>query len=214
MGTAPNTVKSYARALALWWTYLGAFGLEWDSLTLSDVGGFLAWLRSGDGPDVISIEPRSSRFAESTVATRLELIEQRVEEDRVRPGCGDVAQARCAVIGGAGDRDGGEVAEPEVAVPALESVADPVPGLAGVDGDVDALGNGETAGVAVLPVQFFPGSRGLLGEFCGSGGSGADEAVRRAGWHAAARSGGCRQARSAGAASGTVTRRTCEMGRR
>jgi len=73
-GTSPNTVKSYARALALWWSYLTAFGLEWDSLALSDVGGFLAWLRSGDGPDVISIEPRPSRFAESTVGTRLQAV--------------------------------------------------------------------------------------------------------------------------------------------
>lgn len=73
-GTSPNTVKSYARAMALWWTYLAAFGLEWDGLAVSDVGGFLAWLRSGDGPDVISIEPRASRFAESTVNTRLQAV--------------------------------------------------------------------------------------------------------------------------------------------
>jgi hypothetical protein len=32
-GTSPNTVKSYARAMALWWSYLAAFGLEWDGLT-------------------------------------------------------------------------------------------------------------------------------------------------------------------------------------
>src|SRR6266516_1044246 len=44
-GTSPNTVKSYARALALWWTYLSVFGLAWDALTLAEVGGFLAWLR-------------------------------------------------------------------------------------------------------------------------------------------------------------------------
>ena len=73
-GTSPNTVKSYARAMALWWSYLAAFGLEWDGLAVSDVGGFLAWLRSGDGPDVVSIEPRASRFAESTVSTRLQAV--------------------------------------------------------------------------------------------------------------------------------------------
>ena len=28
---SPNTVKSYARALALWWQYLDAFGLRWDA---------------------------------------------------------------------------------------------------------------------------------------------------------------------------------------
>ncbi len=52
-GTSPNTVKSYARALALWWTYLSLFGLAWDALSISDVGGFLAWLRSGDGPAMV-----------------------------------------------------------------------------------------------------------------------------------------------------------------
>ena len=62
-------MKSYARALALWWTYLAVSGLAWDALSLADVGGFLAWLRSGDGPQVITIEPRPSRFAESTIST-------------------------------------------------------------------------------------------------------------------------------------------------
>jgi site-specific recombinase XerD len=73
-GTSPNTVKSYARALALWWTYLCVFGLAWDQLGLSDVGGFLAWLRTGDGPQVVSIEPRTPRFAESTIGTRLRAV--------------------------------------------------------------------------------------------------------------------------------------------
>jgi integrase len=73
-GSSPNTVKSYARALALWWTYLSLFGLAWDVLTLADVGGFLSWLRSGDGPQVVPIEPRAPRFAESTVSTRLRAV--------------------------------------------------------------------------------------------------------------------------------------------
>src|SRR6266704_6618666 len=73
-GSSPNTVKSYARALALWWTYLSLFGLAWDMLTLSDVGGFLPWLRSGDGPVVVPIGPREPRFSESTVSTRLRAV--------------------------------------------------------------------------------------------------------------------------------------------
>jgi hypothetical protein len=32
---SPNTVKSYARALALWWEYLGQFELQWNQVTLS-----------------------------------------------------------------------------------------------------------------------------------------------------------------------------------
>ena len=54
--SSPNTVKSYARALALWWSYLQLFGLAWDKLSVAEVGGFLAWLRSGDSPRVSSIQ--------------------------------------------------------------------------------------------------------------------------------------------------------------
>jgi hypothetical protein len=35
---SPNTVKSYARALALWWQYLDAFGLRWDAVTVENFG--------------------------------------------------------------------------------------------------------------------------------------------------------------------------------
>ena len=71
---SPNTVKSYARALALWWQYLQVFGLAWDGVTLECVGGFLAWLRTGDGPRVVSLERRAARFAESTIAARLQAV--------------------------------------------------------------------------------------------------------------------------------------------
>jgi site-specific recombinase XerD len=73
-GTSPNTVKSYARALALWWTYLSVFGLAWDELALADVGGLLAWLRNGDDPRVVSIGPRPARFSESTISARLRAV--------------------------------------------------------------------------------------------------------------------------------------------
>ncbi len=50
------------------------FGLAWDELALAEVGGFLAWLRSGDGPQVVSIGPRLARFAEGTIGTRLQAV--------------------------------------------------------------------------------------------------------------------------------------------
>lgn len=71
---SPNTVKSYARALALWWEYLAQFELGWDGVTLEDVGGFLTWLRTGEGPRVVSLEPGPARFAESTIAVRLRAV--------------------------------------------------------------------------------------------------------------------------------------------
>ena len=55
---SPNTVKSYARGLALWWQYLDGFGLRWDAVTLENFGSFLIWLRTGDEPGVVSIERR------------------------------------------------------------------------------------------------------------------------------------------------------------
>jgi integrase len=72
--SSPNTVKSYARALALWWTYLGVFGLGWGAVTLEDFGGFLTWLRTGEDPEVTSIDARPARFAESTIAVRLRAV--------------------------------------------------------------------------------------------------------------------------------------------
>ena len=68
---SPNTVKAYARALALWWRYLDAFDLRWDAVTVEGFGAFLTWLRTGDEPEVASIERRPARFAESTIAARL-----------------------------------------------------------------------------------------------------------------------------------------------
>ncbi len=71
---SPNTVKSYARALALWWQFLDVFGLRWDAVTVEHFGAFLSWLRTGDEPAVASIERRPARFAESTIAARLRAV--------------------------------------------------------------------------------------------------------------------------------------------
>lgn len=71
---SPNTVKSYARALALWWQYLAVFELAWDAVTLEDFGGFLTWLRTGEGPRVAALQPSTAQFAESTIAVRLRAV--------------------------------------------------------------------------------------------------------------------------------------------
>jgi len=74
LGRSPNTVKSYARALALWWQFLDAYELAWDAVTIEDLGRFLGWLRSGDEPGLASIERRPARFSEGTVALRLQAV--------------------------------------------------------------------------------------------------------------------------------------------
>ena len=58
LGRSPNTVKSYARALALWWEFLTVYELGWDAVTVEDLGRFLGWLRTGDSPASVSIERR------------------------------------------------------------------------------------------------------------------------------------------------------------
>jgi hypothetical protein len=63
LGRSPNTVKSYARALGLWWQFLDAYELAWDAVTIEDLSRFLGWLRSGDEPGLASIERRPARLA-------------------------------------------------------------------------------------------------------------------------------------------------------
>jgi integrase len=74
IGRSPNTVKSYARALALWWEFLAVYDLEWETVTVEDLGRFLGWLRSGDEPRLASIERRQARVSEATVAVRLQAV--------------------------------------------------------------------------------------------------------------------------------------------
>jgi integrase len=74
LGRSPNTVKSYARALALWWQFLDVYELAWDAVAIEDLGRFLGWLRSGDEPGLASIERRPARFSEGTVALRLQAV--------------------------------------------------------------------------------------------------------------------------------------------
>ena len=74
LGRSPNTVKSYARALGLWWEFLTVYGLAWDGVTVEDFGRFLGWLRTGDSPTVVSIERRPARFGEGTVALRVQAV--------------------------------------------------------------------------------------------------------------------------------------------
>jgi integrase len=74
LGRSPNTVKSYARALALWWQFLTVYEVCWDAVTIEDLGRFLGWLRTGDSPALVSIERRQSRFIEGTIALRLQAV--------------------------------------------------------------------------------------------------------------------------------------------
>jgi hypothetical protein len=42
---SPNTIKAYAHDLKDWWAYLTGHGVGWQTATVEDVAGFVAWLR-------------------------------------------------------------------------------------------------------------------------------------------------------------------------
>ena len=70
-GYSPNTVRSYAKSLALWSTHLETRGRCWDAVQLTDFGSFLQSLRAGDvGSGAVTLRP-GRKVADSTVAARV-----------------------------------------------------------------------------------------------------------------------------------------------
>ncbi len=68
---SPNTIRSYAKSLALWSTHLQDRGRDWDAVQLTDFRSFLQALRTGQvGPEAVAIRPAPS-VADSTVAARV-----------------------------------------------------------------------------------------------------------------------------------------------
>lgn len=68
---SPNTVRSYAKSLALWSTHLAGRGRAWDAVQLTDFGSFLQALRAGEvGSSTTAL--RSTRVvSDATVAARV-----------------------------------------------------------------------------------------------------------------------------------------------
>jgi site-specific recombinase XerD len=68
---SPNTIKTYARGLALWWSYLEKSDRQWDTVQLSDFGHFLMAVRTGQfDPFVRQLHPEAT-VTEATVAIRI-----------------------------------------------------------------------------------------------------------------------------------------------
>ncbi|WP_265446186.1 site-specific integrase [Flexivirga meconopsidis] len=61
-GCSPNTIKAYARGLALWWTFLEDRAQSWETVGVADVGSFAQEVRQGRG---------RAPVGESTVALRV-----------------------------------------------------------------------------------------------------------------------------------------------
>jgi site-specific recombinase XerD len=74
VSSSPNTVKSYARALALWWRWLQTTQVGWHDVGLSEFTGFVHWLRTGDDGTIVAFAPSAPKLSESTVAVRLQAV--------------------------------------------------------------------------------------------------------------------------------------------
>jgi len=73
-GSSPNTVRSYAKGLQLWWAFLAQTGTPWEDPGVQTLRGFLTWLDSGLAPSVsplLGSGPATPRLAEATVSARL-----------------------------------------------------------------------------------------------------------------------------------------------
>jgi integrase len=75
LGSSPNTVRSYAKGLQLWWAHLGRAGVGWEDPGVGTLRAFVTWLRTGLGPAVASIAAGvpmgRSAPVEATVQARL-----------------------------------------------------------------------------------------------------------------------------------------------
>jgi integrase/recombinase XerD len=67
---SPNTIRSYAHHLKLFWDYLGWAKLAWTEVGLTELARFMAWLRRPD-PDVFPLREAIARRRESTINTIL-----------------------------------------------------------------------------------------------------------------------------------------------
>jgi integrase/recombinase XerD len=63
---SPNTVRTYASHLKLYWEYLTSSQLDWTHVRLSDLAGFVAWLRDPQ-PSILRLHEQAAQRTESTI---------------------------------------------------------------------------------------------------------------------------------------------------
>lgn len=74
VGSSPNTVRSYAKGLQLWWAFLAEAGLSWEDPGVPTLRAFLTWLSTGLGPSVTPLGQAiriAQKAAEATISARL-----------------------------------------------------------------------------------------------------------------------------------------------
>ena len=63
---SPNTVRSYAYNLKLYWQYLVESKLDWDKINVVELAEFITWLRCPTG-NVVSLQEVEAKRTEATV---------------------------------------------------------------------------------------------------------------------------------------------------
>jgi site-specific recombinase XerD len=71
---SPNTVKSYARALALWWTFLERRDVGWERVDADDVAAFVRAVRTGSVEAPSDLLAPVGRASDATVAVRVRAV--------------------------------------------------------------------------------------------------------------------------------------------
>ncbi|WP_245555481.1 tyrosine-type recombinase/integrase [Baaleninema simplex] len=67
VGRSPNTVRSYAFHLKLYWEWLQESHLQWTDVSIAELADFMLWLRTPEPTGVASVVERESARTESTV---------------------------------------------------------------------------------------------------------------------------------------------------
>jgi integrase/recombinase XerD len=68
IGRARNTLRSYAQALSLYFTYLAQQDLDYQEVTLDDLGGFVLWLKNPyRSLKVLPVQPVAQARANTTI---------------------------------------------------------------------------------------------------------------------------------------------------
>lgn len=71
---SPNTIKSYARGLALWWSFLEQRSQAWDAVGVTELATFIGQLRRGEVAEEVVPLRAAERAADATVASRMRAV--------------------------------------------------------------------------------------------------------------------------------------------
>ncbi|MFC7384228.1 tyrosine-type recombinase/integrase [Sphaerisporangium rhizosphaerae] len=71
---SPNTIKSYSKGLALWWSFLEQRVQTWDAVGVTELGTFVGHLRRKSVAEDVVLLRSQERVADATVASRVRAV--------------------------------------------------------------------------------------------------------------------------------------------